>query len=376
MREHSFTQFLQVSYPRLRPVCERPRCVRAFLSVSLAAAARVAAAAVAGSASAAEAPTLSGLARYATFRDASLNPSTARTIPPSWLFSPVTTTTGETVRIHLSRRLYTPTDTAVAQQWADFFGSLVHGPELATLDAYLMTLREVQSECGPGALACYGHNQIIAPADDPQIGLSAESVAAHEYGHHVAAHRLNTPWEAIDYGTKRWASYENVCSKTRKGVYYPGDETEEHYFENPGEGFAEAYRVLNERRLSLSEAPWNIVTNALYPDDNALTLLEQDVTTPWAKNRTLTRTGAVSTSTKSRSFVIQTPLDGRLTVRMSSSAKASFRLEVLSPTATRLARASGRNVSASAAICGQRALRLRVNRVSGAGAFKLAISLP
>jgi hypothetical protein len=167
-----------------------------------------------------------------------------------------------------------------------------------------------------------------------------------------------------------------VCSKARKGVYYPGDETEAHYAQNPGEGFAEAYRVLNERRLSLSEAPWDIVTNALYPDDNALTLLEQDITTPWTKNRALTRTGAVSSSTKSRSFVIQTPLDGRLTVRMSSSARVSFRLDVLSPTATRLAQASGRNVSASAAICGQRALRVRVNRVSGAGAFKLAISLP
>ncbi len=76
--------------------------------------------------------------------------------------------------------------------------------------------------CGQGALACYGGNRIFAPAEDPSFDLSAESVVAHEYGHHVAAHRLNPPWDAIDYGTKRWASYENVCAKARRGRVVPG----------------------------------------------------------------------------------------------------------------------------------------------------------
>jgi hypothetical protein len=335
----------------------------------------VAAAAVAGSASAAAGvPTRSGLTH---FRDASFYPSLARTIDPStvWPFS-VVSTTGETVRINLSKKLYPQRDAAVAQQWADFFASLLHGPELASLDAYLLSASEVQRECGPGALACYGRNRIIAPAEDPSFDVSAQSVVAHEYGHHVAAHRLDTPWDAIDYGTKRWASYEKVCSKTRKGLYYPGDETEEHYFYNPGEGFAEAYRVLNERRLSLDEAPWDIVTNELFPDDNALALIEQDVSTPWTKNTALTRTGSVSTSAKSRSFAVPTPLDGRFSVRLSSSAKATFRLDILSPTATRLAQATGRNASASTTVCGQRALKIRVTDVSGAGAFRLTISRP
>ena len=135
-----------------------------------------------------------------------------------------------------------------------------------------------------------------------------------------------------------------TSAQDAEGVYYPGDESEEHYFYNPGEGFAEAYRLLNERKLGLSEAPWDIVTNALYPDDNALTLLEQDVTAPWTKNTALTRSGSVSASAKSRAFVISTPLDGRLTVRLTSSAaKAKFRLDVLSPNAKSIAGASGKN---------------------------------
>ena len=79
----------------------------------------------------------------------------------------------------------------------------------------------------------------------------------------MAAHRLNAPWEAVDYGTKRWATYENVCAKTRQGPCTPAPRTRSKYFYNPGEGLAETYRLLNERRLGLPEAPWDIVTKEL-----------------------------------------------------------------------------------------------------------------
>jgi hypothetical protein len=346
--------------------------------VTLAAAAFLAAVAFAPTASAdGRDPTVSALSRYTAFKDAKLSSvSRAGDIrDDTWPFSEMTAD-GETVRIHLSKTLYQRTDTTVAQNWADFLDSLVHGSELATLDAYLLTLREVQNVCGPGALACYGNNEIVAPAEDPEFDLSAESVIAHEYGHHVAAHRLNNPWEAIETGTKRWASHENVCLKTRRGVYFPGAEDRQRYFYNPGEGFAEAYRVLNEHKLGVQEASWDIVTDQFYPDSTALTLLEQDVTSPWTRNTTLARSGAVSARVKSRGFVVPTLLDGRFSVRLTSSAKAKFRLDILSPTSKSLAHRSGKSPSASALVCGERALRVRVNRVSGAGAFRLAISRP
>ena len=50
---------------------------------------------------------------------------------------------------------------------------------------------------------------------------------------------------------------------------------------NPGEAFAETYRVLNEQKLGLPQESWTIVSTALAPDPTALSLLEQDVTTPW-----------------------------------------------------------------------------------------------
>ena len=350
--------------------------MRFILSVTLAAAAFLAAAAVVPTASAdGRTPTVTALSRYVPFKDAAFSPAKAAVLPPVWDFEPLTAT-GETVKIHLSKRLYVSPDAEVAQGWADFFDSLVHGTELETLDAYLLTLNEVQNTCGPGALACYGGNQIIAPAQDPQFDLSAESVAAHEYGHHVAAHRLNNPWEAVETGTKRWASHENVCLKASKDIYFPGAEDPRHYVYNPGEGFAEAYRVLYERKLGLQEASWDIVTEQLYPDNTALTLLEQDVTSPWTRNITLTRSGAVSKRFKSRAFVVPTKLDGRISVRLTSPAKAKFRLDILSPASKSLAHRSGKSPSASALVCGDRALRVRVNRISGAGAFRLAISLP
>ncbi len=99
----------------------------------------------------------------------------------------------------------------------------------------------------------------------------------HEYGHHIAASRDNDPWPAVEWGTKRWASYLNVCRRSQAGQLFPGDEGD-RYALNPGEAYAEDYRVLNERREGLPESAWTIVDQSLYPDQTALDLLAQDVT--------------------------------------------------------------------------------------------------
>src|SRR6266545_1649722 len=53
-------------------------------------------------------------------------------------------------------------------------------------------------------------------------------------------HRSDAPWSALDYGTKRWASYIQVCAKARQGQLFPGAEEAPRYQLNPGEGFAPA----------------------------------------------------------------------------------------------------------------------------------------
>jgi len=101
-------------------------------------------------------------------------------------------------------------------------------------------------------------------------------VIAHEYGHHGRRKPPEPPWDAIDWGPKRWASSMQVCARTKKGELSPGAEDPVRYEQNPGEGWGEAYRVLNQRKLGLPESPWQIVTQALYPTAAALTAAEQE----------------------------------------------------------------------------------------------------
>lgn len=289
------------------------------------------------------------------------------------------TATGELVTVYVSDGY--PQDQAIPQRWADFLDSLVHGPELSQVTAYLAPLDEVQSICGIEALACYSPAQslLVAPGDAPTSDISAEAVVAHEYGHHVAAHRLNPPWPAVDYGTKRWASYNQVCSKTRAGQLHPGAESLPYYTLNPGEGFAESYRVLNQRKLGLAETPWDIVDQSLYPSAQSLALLEQDVTSPWTKPTTTAYRGSLRGGTKSRTISVATGLDGslRLDVRASSRIRLRFRVSVPSgkALATRTVAAAHDSV-VSTTICGQRSYSVRVARLRGAGTFTLSVTNP
>jgi hypothetical protein len=289
-----------------------------------------------------------------------------------------TASTGERVTIRFSDSY--PQDPALQQKWANFLASLLHGPELQAAVLYLAPLREVQLVCGSGALACYSPQQslIVAPADNVTADVSAESIVMHEYGHHVANSRSDTPWAAIDYGTKRWSSYLNVCALSRSGQLFPGAE-DANYRLNPGEAFAETYRVLNERRLGVPESPWDVVSDTLYPSDAALSLVEQDVTSPWTGNAASSSTTALTKRAKTRNIAVPTPLDGslRVTVRGVRNARVAF--DLLDSAGARLLHTvvSGATTkSLSATVCGTRAYRARLTLQRGSGRFQLAVSKP
>ena len=286
---------------------------------------------------------------------------------------------GETVTMWFSDSY--AQDVALAQRWVDFVGSLVHGAEISRMEVYVLPLREVQAVCGEHAAACYSSYRatIVTPGEDLSDGTAAEAILAHEYGHQVAAHRTNAPWRALDYGTKRWASYEKICSEARSGRLFPGAEDARNYALNPGEGFAEAYRVLSERRLGLSESIWEIVSSAFYPDATALALLEQDVLTPWRANRRSTvRSSFARRGARARTHVVATPYDGTLAVSLNVVRRARVRLDVLTGAGRSLGSgvASGRTVTVRSTACGSRSLRLRVTRLAGAGAYRLTVSRP
>jgi hypothetical protein len=296
--------------------------------------------------------------------------------PAGFTGGPVTAGTGEIVNVYVEDALIAAEPTT-AQTWADFLVSLLHGPELSTVTLYIAMLDRIRQVCGQGALGCYGNGQLAGLGQDTG-SVSARSVVTHEYGHHVANSRKNDPWRAVDYGTKRWASYLNVCARAQGGQLFPGDESR-NYELNPGEVFAEAYRLLNERRAGLAESAWQVVDQSLYPDQAALDLLAQDVASPWEANTTTSYRATLGSRASGRGFRLSTPLDGSLTATLRVPAKAKLLLRIVDPaTGNVLATSSSslRVQSLPASVCGQRTMQVQVKRISGAGTFTLSVSQP
>ena len=310
-------------------------------------------------------------------RDSIISARSTRALAPNGYWGgEYRTNAGEPVTIYASNSY--AQDPALGQRWADFLASLVHGPEFSSVIILLSTPRQIESICGQDALACYSSrgSLLYAPGEDPNSSFSAEAVVAHEYGHHVAANRENPPWDAVDWGPKRWASAMQVCARSRRGELAPGAEDPVRYETNPGEGWAETYRVLNERRLGLPESPWEIVSRSLYPTDAALAAAERDVTSPWTSDTTTTRAGSVTRTSRTRTYTVATPLDGTLKVTLRSSAGLRSQLDVFAG-ATRVARVTGRGtVTRTVTVCGARSYRMRVTEQAGRGSFRLSVVEP
>lgn len=275
-----------------------------------------------------------------------------------------TTPSGATVKVFTSAQY--PADPAVNQRWADFLDSLVHGSELGQLTLLLAPAVQVQQVCGFGALACYRQQSatIYAPVDAQPEGPAPEELVAHEYGHHVAANRLNPPWNAEAWGTKRWATAMGICAGVQAGRLHPGDESA-LYRTNPGEAFAEGYRLLNEEQLGLPPSPWSQVSMSLLPSPEALTALRADVLTPYGGPTQIALAGSFRPGgPQTRTYRIRTPLDGTLQATLTAPSGARLRLLL------------DDKPSATATVCGRRLVTATVVRAAGYGRFTLSVSVP
>ncbi len=290
----------------------------------------------------------------------------------SWWGGRYSTSTGESVVIYTSEAY--AQDERANQTLADFLAGLVHGRELSRLTVYVAPLALLETMCGATGIAgCYvpARETMVVPGHDVESGPTVAQVVAHEYGHHVATNRVNTPWRAVDWGTKRWSSYVGICAAVASGELSPGDEGE-GYELNPGEGFAEAFRVLNEVRAGATSVAWPIVDDRFFPDATALESIALDVTEPWrTTTRTVVRGSFSSAGANVRRIAIATPLDGRFRVTLRAPAGRA-RLELLAPDGTVV----GRGASVSRTVCGQRTVSARVTRVGAPGPFSLEITKP
>jgi hypothetical protein len=243
-----------------------------------------------------------------------------------------------------------PTNQPIGQRWADFFAALPHGPELERLEAYVAPLPEVQTICGASAVGCYGDNQLIL-ANEPALGFAPEEVARHEYGHHIALNRSNAPWPAFDWGPKRWATAARICRRVRWNDAYPGDESL-LYKRNPGEAFAEAYRVLVDTHAGDAQPSWPLVDTSFYPDRGQLEAVEQDVVAPWIgpTAHTFSANGPVWERR------VDTPLDGTLSVRVTGAA----RLTLIGDDGRSMRPTMHRGRSLAYEVCSQRSVTIHV----------------
>lgn len=278
-----------------------------------------------------------------------------------------TAKSGAKVTIYSSR--YYPVDPAVNQARADFIDSLVHGSEISSVKIYFAPPAEVGILCySKEAGGCYNpaSNEIITTGEDTQWN-TVEEVVTHEYGHHVANSRLNAPWPAVVYGTKRWATYEGVCQKEAAGQAFPGDEGE-HYFQNPGESFAESFLHLNEVKLGLPETPWGY--DAMFtPDAGALAAIEQDVLKPWTDSTIRHWSGRFTRRGQQKTFTFKTPLDGVFGAELHGPRGSTVQLSGPS-----VIKRLSPGLSA-ALICGQRTVTARFTAGS-AGRFAAATAIP
>jgi hypothetical protein len=286
----------------------------------------------------------------------------------------------DSIAVNVSAACQAECDAANPRAIAGFIGTLIHGPEVNLLTVQLDTPFELGFDCGFDAEACYfgGENRIVIGGDSA-VGpdsASREFVLAHEYGHHVAQHRdIPAPFPAaIDWGTERWSSVENVCQGNRAGALFPGDEGF-HYYEDPGEAFAESF-AFNRFPEAAVEWAW---APTLRPSAASLEALRRDTLRPWLARHSFTVSGRVPRS----GAIVQefrTPFDGKVSIGPVGGRKLGYEL-IIRNRSGRTLRSSRQGVSSGHrldyTVCGQSRLRVAIRALGPPGKhFKLTIQRP
>jgi hypothetical protein len=301
---------------------------------------------------------------------------------------------GGTVRIDVDPA-YAGTD--ALQRILDTLGATVHGAEMNNLTVHIADDSNLFGACGQNATACYfpsSRTMVVSGSPiNPNNQMPQAMVITHEYGHHIEANRSFPGWYASNLGARHWATYEHVCEGVAAGRLFPGDEGA-HYWENPGEAFAQAYATM----LYPNAVPW--WWSFAEPDQGAFDAIRADVADT-SQGTQSTWSARLAPGSPTASTTINASLDGPVSVKVRQPRKARLRVQLLSASGTVLTSGQsqlrfadkkkgrkkgkkGRKASKPAVTgltydacgAGARTFQLQVTRLAGKGTFTAEIVRP
>jgi hypothetical protein len=111
-----------------------------------------------------------------------------------------------------------------------------------------------------------------------------------------------------------------VCTYVKRGRLFPGNQGA-HYFDDPGEGFADGYA-----HLHYPDVPWRY-NELMRPGHSAFAAIRRDVLSPWVRNRTRTFRGRLGPRRGGRTFRLRLTLDGEVALRLTAPRGGSYSVE-------------------------------------------------
>jgi hypothetical protein len=249
--------------------------------------------------------------------------------------------------------------------------SILHGDEIRRLDVHIGGAQTMARLCGAGSNACYYPDSelMVLAGDPPTNGMTLEMLVAHEYGHHLERNRRINGYPASERGGQHWATYERICEGVRAGRLYPGDEGG-HYWENPGEAFAQAYAFMHYPEV----VPWWWSFAA--PDEGAYEAIRADVVDAGRARRVFL--GRLGSRRKRASWAVSAPRDGWIRARFKGAESDRYRLMLRSSTdvAVKRVKVRGRRLTLRYEICGDRSGFTLQLRRSGWQPLDVAVTRP
>ena len=171
-----------------------------------------------------------------------------------------------------------------------------------------------------------------------------------------------------------------MCARVTRKEAFPGNEGS-NYARNPGEAWAETYRLMDERKAGITTATWPIIEQSFYPSEAALQAAERDVLQPWTAGKTTLSTRVFGKATKKVWWIpLQTPLDGDLRISATLPSAGSHEVALVAAnrrTVIRRAQWVGQRVKKlTGSVCGQRTLFIRVTQSGALGRVRVSAATP